>query len=510
MSKTKRWGLGLASGVLLGLALTPWSLGLLAWIAYVPLLKVLMTCGRRNVAVTAVGTHLVAYVIAGHWVVLHPFATTAVISATGLVILALLAAVPWALASAAGNVNSGWRLVAVIAGVGSIEMLHLYSEIGFPWLLLGHTQSSIEPFNQIAELGGVTGISVYLLGLNVGVFLGFSERGRRRLLAIVCSFVMVIVTAGYGSWVQIRYDQTKVDGDRHVLVVQTALGAEVWSDVESTERVDSLLARTLHVLHTIDRQEADSSSTMKPDLIVWPETAIPPTSLTDRDMETIVDRLQTPLLSGAIEMLSRSDRGPVFANSAFLYVPGAGKTSTYRKRRLVPFAEYVPYSSILPGLGVLSAPAGGVSGYQPGVRAGIFTVGSMQVGVLICLESTIGQLAREATVGGAEVLIVLTQDGWWGNTFGYRQHVDVARLRAIETRRPVLQASATGISAHIGADGRVRSSLKWMQPAAALWSVQTQTANTAYLILGDWPGWLCLIMAAVLILRSTLLHRHRR
>ncbi|MFV1981162.1 MAG: nitrilase-related carbon-nitrogen hydrolase, partial [Rhodothermia bacterium] len=137
--------------------------------------------------------------------------------------------------------------------------------------------------------------------------------------------------------------------------------------------------------------------------------------------------------------------------------------------------------------------------------------GSKLIGVLICFESSFGYLARRLARGGADVIVVLTQDGWWGKSAGYQQHLAFNRLRAIETRLPLAQVSATGITALISPSGRVVSSMGWMERGSLSWSMATRrfgSTDTLYTRFGDWPGPLSAIFIAFLIL--TGVHRRSR
>ena len=499
MRITERWWLGLAGGFLLGLALTPWPLGFLGWVAYVPLLFVLMTSAPRRVAATALAVHLIGYLIAGHWVLLHPLGETALVSAAGLLSLAAIASLPWAGAAMMAPEQSGLRLVALTAGVLTVETAHLHSELGFPWLLLGHTQSALEPFNQLVDVGGVTGLTLWLLGLNILGFLILARPPRQT--ALVVAWVMLVFgAAAYGGWSLMRYNGDDERDRLRLLAVQTSLDPEIWADVESTTRVDSLLTTTADALNAAGEQ---------PDLIIWPETVLPPEMIASGAFQSTVDSLRVPLLAGAIEVLESTVDGVEYANSAILFEPGKLEPAVYRKQRLVPFAEYVPYSSNFRWLTRFSAPAGGVAAYRPGKESDVLSLADVKMGVMICLESTMGYLARETARSNADILVILTQNGWWGDTFGYRQHLQIGRLRAIETRRPVIQVAATGISAHIDASGGIRSSLGWMEPVAGRWTVGLGSGSTLYLLLGDWPGWLGVIMVVVLILRAALKRQRR-
>jgi len=546
MSERFRWVLALTSGLLLGLAFPPFPFPWLAWVAYLPLIGALRNCEWRTAAALASSTHMIAYAIAGYWVVVHPDLFTRASSAAGMVWLASVAALPW-IASTVNQRKDGTLSAAWLIGVsGIMEWLQLHTELGFPWPALGHTQSEFEPFNQLAEIAGVPGLSIWVLGINVGLYSVLRIRSRRSWGLALGVVGLIVGPALLGSYLLDEANTTEDSrtDEIRILAIQPSISLEHWLDPTSSRRIESLVDLTETALANSRLEEAGH------DLIVWPETAIPPTNLgepiplgTLRDQ---VARWQIPVLSGAIEVVAGSEPNSPYRNAAFLIDPQSPVVQSYRKQRLVPFAEYVPYSTRFSFLRRLAVPSGGVWGYTPGTRDGLFQLrprwsesrmlasiksaparsatiqsasiqstprefGAKHIGVLICFESSFGYLAGRLARGGADIIVVLTQDGWWGKSFGYQQHLAFNRLRAIETRLPLAQVSATGITALISPSGRVVSKMGWMESGSSTWSVATRqlaSTDTFYTRFGDWPGPLCAVFTAFLILIRV--HRRKR
>lgn len=501
MSARFRWFLVFASGALLGLSYPPLPFPWLAWIAFIPLLMVVRKADWRTAAGSAFVAHLLAYGIAGYWVLLHPDGYTRWASGAGMIWLALLATLPWAGATLARHPGSFPAGLWLVAGVGSLEMFHLYAEAGFPWQAVGHTQSSFEPFNQLAEYGGVVGLSVWVLMINLAVGHSVAAVGRARLQRALVALALVVVPALIGIH---RIDHFERQADTpvtplRVLAVQPSLPVAAWLDARSEARLESLVTMTDTAF---DRA---ASKARKIDLVVWPETALPPMDLHDPSARHRLLQLaadwDAPVLSGAIEVVS-GEGGSRFRNAAVLIDSSTDTVRSYRKQRLVPFAEHVPYSTQFPFLHRLAVPSGGVWGYAPGKKDGLFDLKTSRLGVLICFESVIGDMARRLVLADASVIAILTQDGWWGDTFGYRQHLAFNRLRAIETRRPVLQVAATGITAQIRPSGRIENRLGWMERSSASLSPRPRHGQTIYARVGDWPGYACLILITLLILTA--------
>lgn len=499
MSKRFWWGLAVSGGLLLGFSFPPLPLAWLAWIALVPLVQLVSHNDWRASTGMVFVAHLIAYLVAGYWVLLHPDPYTRWASTAGIVWLSALGTLPWLAASRTRT--SLRRYLSLMAGIGSVEIFQLHSDLGFPWPLLGHTHAAFEPFNQLAEFGGVTGLSIWIVGINVTISYAIDMRRERPWRPVTALALLIIVPTVTGS---VRLDSVGGENQRRkqegltVVGIQPAIGVRTWSIPDDTTRVDSLRTITRQLLAKARRRLSDI------DLIVWPETAIPPIDLGQIDERETLSHLTgqwpTFLLTGGIEVLATTSGSP-YRNSVFLINGDSTGIRTYHKRRLVPFAEYVPYSNLLPVLRRLAVPAGGVWGYTPGERQGLFAVGNeTRIGTLICFESLFGSMASELARAGASAIVVITQDGWWGNSSGYRQHIAFNRLRAIETRLPVIQVAATGISAEINRRGRLVGAIGWMERGSVIATIPPRRSETLYILLGDWPGYLCLILALFLIL----------
>ena len=243
----------------------------------------------------------------------------------------------------------------------------------------------------------------------------------------------------------------------------------------------------------------------RPRLLLWPETALP--ILPDTAMEALYGRLQAwvdarhvALLTGAITPAGAGAGGRTrYRNSALLFRPGRGRPDAYHKVHLVPFAERVPFVERWPWLEALTVPAGGVTGYVPGPRAAPLPFGDTSLGVMICLESLFGNQARALVEQGAGVLVTLTQDGWWGPTPGFRQHLSFNRLRAVETGRALVQVSVTGLSALLLPDGSTVALTGWMARSATLVHVPLYTGTTFFVRHGDWVIWTALAFSVLLL-----------
>lgn len=362
-----------------------------------------------------------------------------------------------------------------------------HGPIAFPWPILGHTQATLDPFRQIADLAGVPGLTAWLLGLN-GLVLAVVHSPHRvwKGLAVLAFLLLIAGSYVYGTR-QLEAPARDVSAETRALLVQPALPPSDWSDVTSTTRVDTLLQLSAAALDT----------TAEPvDLVIWPETALP--ALPDADvqqdlyasLQRWVAQHDIALLTGVVEPASApdSERG-VYFNSAFLIRPDT--LHRYRKYYLVPFAEHVPFSEHLPHLQALHVPAGGVAGYRRGTRQLPLQDSTFQAGALICFESTFSHYVRayvapEDDASPADFLVTLAQDGWWGRSPGYQQHLAFSQLRAIETRRAMAFVTVTGTTAMIDPRGHTEASIGWMERSTRRVTIPHVTRLSPYVEYGDW------------------------
>ena len=199
----------------------------------------------------------------------------------------------------------------------------------------------------------------------------------------------------------------------------------------------------------------DKGIEFNPDLIIWPETALPSyLRLADKDRNPLqkkVNEFQIPLFSGTIDRdITKTGKQKYFNGSIFLqpYRP----PEMYHKVKLVPFAEYVPLSGYFPQLNEFNF---GQGNFTAGLEYTLFKSENFSFSNLICFESSLPEIVRKFVLTGAEFLIIQANDGWLGNTSGPYQHFELAKLRAVENRRSVVRSANTGISGIILPSGKV-------------------------------------------------------
>lgn len=486
-ARVPAWVLLATSAVALGVSFPPSPLAPLAWVALVPLLlrwDAAQTPGRLlGEAYACLGG---ACLIAFHWVLLHDIRSAAIASAGGLILFPFLLALPFALSVPfRRQAGRGPGFAVLVAFALTMEGAISRGPLAFPWPLLGHTHALLDPFRQLADLAGPATLSAWLWALNGCAFGALvTRRPSRRVLALAGALALIGGAALYGAH---RLDTPPPqDGQTTALLVQPALPALKWADTTDRARVDTLLRRA---------EAGLAGANANVDLVIWPETALP--ALPDSAQRALHARLQqwataqdVALLTGAVEPAGVLPAGArTFYNTALLV--RADSLQRYRKNYLVPFAEHVPFSEHWPALRAFGVPAGGVAGYRRARQQPILVGPDFQLGALICFESVFTHHLRAyvdpgRTTRPVDFLVTVAQDGWWGRSGGYRQHVAFSQLRAIAVRRAMAFVTATGQTALIGPDGSPHATIGWMEAATRTVSIPHVRGRSPYVRWGDW------------------------
>jgi apolipoprotein N-acyltransferase len=234
----------------------------------------------------------------------------------------------------------------------------------------------------------------------------------------------------------------------------------------------------------------------KPQLIVWPETALPfypyehPLFL--RLHSELTRPYQTYLLTGAPHREKTSAAGPLnYANSAFLLSPDGRITGRYDKQHLVPFGEYIPLRGIL---GFASPLVETLGDFAPGQTSTPLSCQNSRIGVLICFESIFPEISRKQAEAGANLLVTLTNDAWFGRSSAPMQHLAMGVFRAVETRKTLVRAANTGISAFIDPMGRIEGASPLFTEYARSQPVALVNGLTCFVRWGYLFPWFCLLL----------------
>jgi apolipoprotein N-acyltransferase len=381
---------------------------------------------------------------------------------------------------------------------------------GFPWNLLGTAQVDNISLSRITTWTGVYGVSFEIMLVNVAVAAAFLVPEKKRSTLLVASLVAAAVLQA-GRLV----DAPALPADHTALLVQENLPVDANWTRDAFQRTLRDLAE-LSVKTSVNATDSSPAGVpeSKPsgvDLIVWPESPAPfftndplfrePLSRMARDAHSWV---VTGAIGSTPAMQSGRSAAEVF-NSAALISPGGDWTARYDKVHLVPFGEYLPFPRLFAFAGGLTKEVGE---FQTGASREPLDAGGTRLGVFICYESVFPSEVRQFANNGAQVLVNLSNDGWYGDSGAYAQHLNQTRMRAIENDRWILSATNTGVTASIDAYGRTVARLPRKERGALLAPYALSSVTTFYTRHGDWFAWLCAIISAgALLLRFAFPHR---
>jgi apolipoprotein N-acyltransferase len=379
------------------------------------------------------------------------------LGAGGNLVLLLLAAFlalhqgiwAWLMAPLAWRSSRPWLLALLGAGLWvGLDHLKNWAFTGFNWSPLAVGLAREPRLMGAADLIGLYGLGLPLAAISG--WLAFFNPKKPKSLALVG---LALGTLGlmwlYGQSSLARWTEIARQGpEKKIVILQASVEQERKWDVAYR---DLILAR-----YQILTERANAT---QPWLVIWPETAAPFSYGLDEAETTWLNQLLAqnpqPALVGVTRLELGSDQ-PRLHNRAWL-MRESGPGPYYDKQHLVPFGEYVPLAEELPFLkwpffqGVLGA----AGTYSPGRPQAPIVHDGVQLGVMICFESIFPYMARETVLNGAQLLVVTTNDAWFGDSWAPEQHLYQAAWRAVENRRPLIRAANNGISAQILPSGRI-------------------------------------------------------
>jgi apolipoprotein N-acyltransferase len=385
----------------------------------------------------------------------------------------------------------GWSPLAVAPAVwGVSEWLKASGPLGCPWGNVSYALAEHPAWIQGASLVGAPGLSIWIVCVNA-LFAGAIVARRWPARAALAALGIALVA------LPVAWGKDRVRSHRPGETIRVAL---VQPNIASDEKWDA--AHQEKSIRTLSRLSREASEQVpKPDLLVWPETALPfYVRLEAAKLARIFDlieELNIPLLVGYPDATLSMSGGVITHNAAGLVLPSGTIAAQYEKIHLVPFGERIPFQGVLPFLGKIDL---GQAEWTPGIKPVIFPLAKAPFGVLICFESIFPGLARDNAMEGARLLVNITNDEWFGPTAAPRQHADMAILRCVEQQMGMARCANTGISMIIDPMGRVTQESPLFREALLSGDVELGGAPTTFRLWGDWVTGLCLGLVLVLML----------
>ena len=379
------------------------------------------------------------------------------------------------------------------------EYVYMLTDLSFPWLTLGNGLPHFTAFIQAADIVGTMGLSLIVVFINILFYKGISyypSKKKRSYVHLLIGIFIIIVLLVYGA---VRLNTFKIsDKTIRVGLIQPNLDPwEKWSG----SSVDDLT----HTYLDMSRQAVNKGAK----LIVWPETALPVFLLNEayRDpldsIYSFIEKNKIYLLTGMPD-IRYDEKGPKLPsdskyskegnfyyrtyNAIYLFSPYSGEIQRYGKMKLVPFGERVPFVDTFPFLGDLIKWGVGITGWNVGKDTLVFQLpvnktlekDTLKLNGLVCYESIYPDFVAGFIHKGAQLIIVVTNDSWYGNSSGPYQHKEMSVLRAVENRRSVLRAANGGISCIIDPLGRTVIQSNMFTKDVIVKDVPIETGETIY------------------------------
>ncbi|MEA3506507.1 MAG: apolipoprotein N-acyltransferase [Elusimicrobiota bacterium] len=479
------------SGVLYALLFPKFNLAFLAPVFALPLLIYLINGARlgmraRKAFFYGFVSGTLSWLIILYWiygVLLNNYAGY-IASAAGWILLASYMGLYWGLFALAAflavRLDLRFKALLVAAAWVLFEYARTYIFTGFPWLLAGYSLAGNPLLIQTSSLWGVYGLSFIILYLNTGLSFAVTSRKFRPL---IIPLILTAASVFYG-YAALKGEKERPPGDMNVAVLQGNISQyEKW-DAAYEEKI--LAAYSELYLEVLGKSS--------PDIVIWPETTLPAALNTSEKMKSYVRSLARK--SGAYNLVGSVEnaRGKYY-NSAFMVKPSGEIESPYRKMRLVPFGEFIPFRAMLsPFVGVVNE----IGDFSSGDSYRILSAGEAKVAAGICYEDIFPRLAAGSISEGANLYVNITNDGWFLDSAGGPQHYVHLILRAAENRVWAVRAANTGVSAVISPYGELTGETEFLTADTLSGKVNLRGKRTVYTLYGDIL--IYLLAAAVIVI----------
>lgn len=379
------------------------------------------------------------------------------------------------------------------------EHYYFDAEVSWPWLVLGNAFAGSIKSIQWYEYTGTLGGSLWILLSNVLLYriLTYRGRGLREKVTLYSFYVILIVLPFVISAIMFhRYQEEKAP--KEFVVIQPNI--EPYQDkftYVSRDEQDSILLRLAE-----EKVTPNTAFVVGPETFTWTINEDAPLAFpTVRKIEAFIDEHpDVNFIVGAVTLKKYSRKVTETAKSAHnywydtfnsaMFIDSTSQCDFFHKSKLVVLTEFIPYPKLLAPINKLAIELGGAAGsYGTQPEISIFTANDgTKIGSAICYESVYGDYYRDYVLKGAQVMTIITNDGWWNNTPGYKQHLRYASLRAIETRRSIARSANTGISAFINQRGERVAVTQWWSEDALCGELNMNDDLTFFVRHGDFIG----------------------
>jgi len=409
----------------------------------------------------------------------------------------------------AKRISQKWSLLFFITIWISFEYLHLHWDFSWPWLNLGNVFSENITWIQWYEFTGTFGGSLWVLSVNVFVFYQFSNgKSIKNIIPKSSLFIGIPIVVSF--FIFYFY---KIEGSqKEVILLQPNIDPYTEKYDYSNRTMTNLLL-----------EQTDELITENTEFVIAPETVLAENMSFDVFLDSEVVRIlynyvekhpKIQFLWGidTYDLIFQESKTNKYSNklrdnlwgnfyNMAIFVNDKNQLQKYYKSKLVVGIENFPFKPILePILGDVMLDLGGTISTKTIQKERSVFVGNDQTKIapIICYESVYGEYVSKYVKNGAEFLAIITNDAWWQETQGHKQHLSLAKLRAIETRKDIARSANTGISALINQKGEIISKTKYDQKTALLGNVTLNKKQTLYVLLGDYIAKISVFIALIL------------
>jgi apolipoprotein N-acyltransferase len=474
-------------------------LGSLYWLLNIPVMKVYPLLGW-----VALAAFLSIFPGTWVWLSLNSLPATCRSSSDWLTAAREISKLSW-------SQRMSWAFRSAVIWV-ALEMILARIFGGFPWNLLADSQYRMVPLIQFASFTGVYGISFLIVWTSVSLLCGVASiLGKPTMRSpwmaeIILPFTAIVVAMFYGFH-QLAQPFTQ-DREVKVALIQPGIPQTmIWNPTNDLVRFADLI------------RLSKESLTNKPDVVIWPEAALPGLPRYERELADPISNLARDHKAWLIIGADDAEATPTatnYFNASFLISPDGTLENSYRKRGLVIFGEYIPLERWLPFIKWFTPITGSYTAGDGPVQFGLTATGTVpatkaQTSVLICFEDVFPHIARKSVQVDTDFLVNITNDGWFGEGAAQWQQAAAATFRTIENGVPLIRCANTGITCWIDAHGCWRQvyadktgsvyGVGFMIAAIPLPDKHSQTFYNQH---GDVFGWACVGLVALFILKSKL------
>jgi len=372
----------------------------------------------------------------------------------------------------------------------AVEFLRSFGTLGFPWLALGHSQAYHTLYVQCADIGGVYFVSFLLLLANLLLYRLLRKFDKRCFAALLA---VILIPYAYGA-IMLNLNLQEDTRTRFRIVQPNVAAKEKWKPENRIPIIE--------MMDSLSRSESD----ILPQVIVWPETAVPYYLRSSHYFLHVIHRtaadMKSTLITGALDYYFPDSASHYEStNTLFIfepYLPSISET-VYDKIHLVPFGEFTPGGTMFSWLNNMQY---GQSDFRCRDYRKVLFMGrdSIPFTPMICYDSVFPHTARRFTIQGSKYIILITNDIWFGRSLGPHQHAAMALLRSVECRRPLIRSANAGISMFIDEKGRVLKSLPLYERGILDEELPAVQYRSPYLILGNAFSVLACILAFPVVL----------